>query len=156
AGKFREDLFYRLRGASIRLPSLGERPEDLPALVEAFLERLNARHGASKPLAAEVRRALARRPWPGNVRELENEVARLFFLSGDAIDDPSLVSAPARARVAGGGAAVVAVKPMEELEAEAIALALRESGGDKDAAARRLGIARATIYAKIRRYGISG
>ncbi|MCI0586680.1 MAG: sigma 54-interacting transcriptional regulator [Planctomycetes bacterium] len=154
AGKFREDLYYRLRGASIRLPSLGDRPEDLPALVEAFLERLNARHGASKTLAAEVRRALARRPWPGNVRELENEVARLFFLSGDAIEDPSLVSAPALARPLEGEAAVVAVKPMEELEAEAIALALRESGGDKDAAARRLGIARATIYAKIRKYGI--
>ncbi len=154
AGKFREDLYYRLRGASIRLPSLGNRPEDLPALVEAFLERLNARHGASKTLAAEVRRALARRPWPGNVRELENEVARLFFLSGDAIEDPSLVSAPALARPLEREAAVVAVKPMEELEAEAIALALRESGGDKDAAARRLGIARATIYAKIRKYGI--
>jgi transcriptional regulator with GAF, ATPase, and Fis domain len=152
-GAFREDLYYRLRVAPMRVPALAERMEDVPLLVEHFLARLNEKEGAAKTLSPAVLDRLRRRVWPGNVRELENEVTRLFHLSGDHLDDPSLVSEPAP-RQPTGDALVTAVRPMDEIEAAAIRLALRETAGNKDEAARRLGIARATIYAKIKKYGI--
>jgi len=150
---FREDLYYRLRVAPLRVPPLADRVEDIPLLVEHFLARLNEKEGSAKTMDPAVLERLRRRPWPGNVRELENEVTRLFHLSGDDLDDPSLVSEPAP-RQPIGDALVTAVRPMTEIEEAAIRLALRETGGNKDEAARRLGIARATIYAKIKKYGI--
>ncbi len=152
-GTFREDLLYRLRGVAVTLPPLRERPEDVPLLVDAFLARCNEQQGARKRMTEQVRRALATLPWPGNVRELEHEVARLFFLSGDTIDDPTLLSAGSR--IVGEGSPAGTVRPLRDLERDAIEAALRATGGNRDRAARQLGISRTTIYEKIRAYRLA-
>ncbi|HZJ73131.1 MAG TPA: sigma-54 dependent transcriptional regulator, partial [Planctomycetota bacterium] len=150
---FREDLYYRLNAAEIRMPALAERLEDIPLLVRHFLERLNAKHGTDKDVTEEVLATLVRRPWPGQVRELGNEVSRLYFLSDDRLDQPRLVRAPPRTDDSGGD------KPsslqLEEAERAAIVRALAAAGGRKDRAARLLGISRAGLYAKLKRLAIA-
>ncbi len=161
-GSFREDLYYRLNGAEIRLPSLVERLDDLPLLVAHFLALLNGKHRTARTLREPVLRALARRAWPGQVRELANEVSRLYFLSGDVIDDPSLVREPADAGrgVGDGGsdampASTSASLKLEDAERVAVQRALTAAGGRKDQAARLLGISRAGLYAKLARLGLA-
>jgi len=159
-GAFREDLFYRLNGAEIRLPPLAERLDDIPLLVASFLERLNGKHGTQRAMSEPVARALARRAWPGQVRELGKEDSRLYFLSGDAIDDPSLVRAPvAAAPAARGGDDAGQGGPvslrLEDAERVAVQRALTAAGGRKDKAARLLDISRAGLYAKLARLGLA-
>jgi transcriptional regulator with PAS, ATPase and Fis domain len=82
-GAFRQDLYYRLHVVALRIPALRERIDDLPLLVDHFLARLGERDGRRKLLSAAAMEALAAHKWPGNVRELENELERLWVLSGD-------------------------------------------------------------------------
>ena len=150
AGRFRADLYFRLDALRIELPPLRGRLEDLPELVAHFL-RLEAGEGEAREVTGEVLTALSHRPWPGNVRELANEVARLVVLSGDQLDDPTLVRTPAP-RAEPAASAEAHIVPLAELEREAILAALRLTGDDKRAAAAQLGISRAKLYQRLKQW----
>jgi len=145
--RFREDLYYRLNGIRIDMPPLSSRTEDIPLLVEHFLER-EARSGEPRrSISRSVLSALARRPWPGNVRELRNEIARMCVLSEGALDDPSLVSKSARVPLESASEEVL---PLAEVERQAIVRAIERTGGDKRRAAELLGISRAKVYQRLK------
>ncbi len=84
AGTFREDLYYRLHVLAVHVPPLRDRASDIPLLVQAFLTRLADRHGKRKSISEKLLLEFTKRPWRGNVRELENEIERMWILSGDA------------------------------------------------------------------------
>src|SRR6185369_6703934 len=159
AGRFREDLFYRLNVVAIRMPALRERREDVPLLASAFLRRLARKH--AKPLDGFTPAALAALEayaWPGNVRELEHAVERAVVLSrGSLVDVADLpeslrTAAPDAPAGAHGSSIVIAVgTPMEEVERLVIRETLRHTRGDKSLAAQLLGIAARTIYRKLER-----
>jgi two-component system, NtrC family, response regulator HydG len=162
AGRFREDLFYRLNVVAIRLPPLRERRQDVPLLASAFLRRLAQKHGkAIDGFAPAALGALEAYGWPGNVRELEHAVERAVVLSrGGAAEEADL---PEAVRQAHGGAsgdrgaappgsiAVAIGTPMDEVERLLIRETLRHTRGDKNLAAQLLGIAARTIYRKLER-----
>jgi two-component system response regulator HydG len=159
AGRFREDLFYRLDVVSVRLPPLRERREDVALLAAAFLRRFaekNAKRITGFTPAALA--ALEAAPWPGNVRELMHAVERAVILArGEALDVgdlPEAVRGAAGAAVAPGGPATLTVPlgtTMEEIERLVIRETLRQVRGDKTLAAQLLGIAARTIYRKLDR-----
>ncbi len=164
AGRFREDLFYRLNVIAIRLPPLRERREDVPLLASAFLRRLSQKHGkALEGFTPAALAALEACPWPGNVRELEHAVERAVVLSrGGLVDEADLPEAVRRsgstdALIPAPGAgpsptlAIPLGTPMEEVERIVIRETLRQTRGDKTLAAQILGIAARTIYRKLDR-----
>ena len=155
-GEFREDLFYRLNAAEVRMPPLAERLDDVPLLVRHFVGLLDEKQGAVKAVGDAVLAAFMRRAWPGNVRELANEVARVYVLSGAALDDPGLVRPPSSVRRPGAGEAMPESLRLEDAERAALQRALKASGGRKDRAAELLGISRAGLYAKLKRLDIDG
>ena len=153
AGRFREDLFFRLNVVALRLPALRDRPEDVDALIDHLLRSLAARHGrASLHLAPPARQALAAYRWPGNVRELVNALERAVVLArGETIvldDLPDAVAAPdsAIATEAGGDAL-----SLEATERRVVERALAESATLEEAAAR-LGINVTTLWRKRKRW----
>lgn len=170
AGSFRADLYYRLDVASIKLPALRDRSEDVGALTAHFVERYNRAFG--KRIRWISRRALellyAHR-WPGNVRELAHVIERAALLTEDEridVDDlpAELVEALAAARPPGGRGAPVddrargtgpRSKPLDEILRETVEQSLRRARGDCAKAARLLGISRPAIYRKMVRLGIS-
>jgi two-component system response regulator HydG len=158
SGRFREDLFYRLDVVAVRLPSLRERREDIPLLASAFLRRLAAENG--KAIAGFTPAALAALEaydWPGNVRELLHAVERAVVLTrSDTVDVGDLPEAVRLARPGAGpvGAPALTVPigtPLEEVERLVIRETLRHTRGDKNLAARLLGVAARTIYRKLDR-----
>jgi transcriptional regulator with GAF, ATPase, and Fis domain len=151
-GSFREDLYYRLAGVAIHMPTLEERPEDLPDLVEHLLRLLGRRDARTYRATRELLDALQARAWPGNVRQLRNTLERLCALSEGADLEPSLLEpAPRRkARVPSREPGVV--RPLAELEREAIEQALEHAKGDKREAARLLGISRAKVYQRLKEW----
>lgn len=154
--RFRADLYYRLDGLSVVLPSLAERIEDIPALVDHCL-RLSAEPGKPpRRIAPAVVARLCRRAWPGNVRELFNEVARLVVMSDGDVSDPELVRAPQTSAAAPAITSDGGVKPLEQLEKEAILRAIEAAGGDKRQAAKLLGISRAKVYQRLKEWGLTG
>ncbi len=177
-GEFREDLFYRLNVVPIELPPLRRRLEDLPALVEHFVVKLSRDLGTDpRRLDPDVLDLFARYPWPGNIRELEATLHRALVLTpGDALgvkDFPWICESPALSAgsafvpeapgpAPGGEAALEPVTPesferrMSLLEKALVARALDESGGKIREAARRLGLARNTLKAKMGKYGLRG
>jgi len=159
SGRFREDLFYRLNVIHIEVPPLRERADDIPALVQAFLE---AHHRKGLPLRTVVPEALAALtayPWPGNVRELRNIIERsLILCRGDDITPDDLPSALVR-----GGAQNDALGrrgeptydlavPLAEVERRHILRVLGANGGNKVRTARILGINVKTLYNKLKAY----
>jgi len=149
AGRFRADLLFRLTGASFCVPALRDRPADVPFLAARFLDELNAQYGTTRRYSRDLLDRLQRHDWPGNVRELKNCVTALYSLSEqDEIDGPLLrVSEP---RPFGAEVPLLTrVAPLAEIERAAIRLALEETGGDRREAARRLGISRSTLYARL-------
>ena len=162
AGRFREDLFYRLNVIHIQVPPLRERPEDVPALVEAFLTGHRRRGLPRKTIHAEAVQALASYPFPGNVRELRNVVERCQILStGDEIqlsDLPKnvLEAAGAPAPVRPGGASYDVDLPLAEVERRHILAVLEANGGNKLGSARVLGINVKTLYNKLKSYEKAG
>jgi transcriptional regulator with GAF, ATPase, and Fis domain len=160
AGRFREDLYYRLAGLKIELPNLSQRPEDIPALVEHFLRLEAGPDRAPRRIARPVLAALSRRPWPGNVRELKNQVARLCVLSEGDLVDPNLISQPGP-QAQGGSAGLSSLSSgplptLAELERLAIERALELAQGDKNKAADMLGISRAKVYQRLKEWRSSG
>jgi DNA-binding NtrC family response regulator len=155
AGRFREDLFYRLNVIEVHLPPLRERREDVPLLVRHFITH-TAREQAQpeKAIAPEAMSALINYAWPGNVRELQNAVERAFTLSSERIDLDSL---PPRVRDAAGGSLPVrdpdGLRPtLEETERRYILETLAAVNQDKVRAANILGIDLSTLYRKLKRY----
>ena len=156
AGRFREDLYYRLDVINIRIPPLRERREDVPLLAQEFLERLS--HELGRPvteISEEAMRVLVDHDWPGNVRELENALERAIVTCKThcvTADDLAFLRRPAEpARAAG---ALPPGLTLQDLEKRYIALTLDRSSGNVKAAAAALGIDRSTLYEKIRRYEI--
>ena len=165
AGRFREDLYYRLNVVRIAVPPLRERRDDIPLLAGHLLEKLRLRTGRpAKPLTAEALDALLDYPFPGNIRELENILERaLIVCEGETIIRADLDLGPARP---GRGAPCAQPAPlvppggpsaptsMDEVEREAIVQALARWSGNRARAAQELGISRRTIFNKIKRYGL--
>ena len=156
--RFREDLYFRLNVISLEVPPLRDRGEDIPVLAAHFLERFAGRNRKSiRGFSPQAVDSLLRYAWPGNVRELENAVERAVILcNGDLITRRELPAAiteaasPEEASSAAVGA--LAGLPLDELERRAIGETLRCTGDNKSEAARRLGITRATLHNKLRRY----
>ncbi len=158
AGRFREDLFYRLDVVTVRLPPLRERRQDVPLLASAFLRRLAGAHGRRVTgFTPAAMGALEAAPWPGNVRELLHAVERAVILArGELVDVGDLPEGLRRGRTDGGAGAPAALTippgtPMEEVERLVIRETLRQTRGDKTLAAQILGIAPRTIYRKLDR-----
>ena len=165
--EFREDLFYRLHVVALEVPALRERLDDLPPLVDHFLEGIAQRTGAArKRLHPELLAAFYDWEWPGNVRELENEIERLCVLAGDAEVIPPELRAQRPARAPANAAHLAALvqrglgsnlaTAVGALEKELIETGLRETHGNKSRLAERLGVSRTTLIKKIREYGIAG
>jgi two-component system response regulator HupR/HoxA len=160
SGRFREDLYYRLAGMTLRLPPLRERPQDI-ALIAAELLDLRraqaARHGAL--LSPEALRCLERYAWPGNVRELQNEIMRMLALADDDILGVKLLSPAVRAVNGNRAAADVVANGtlkdrVERIEADVIRETLKRLRGNKSRAAEELGLSRVGLRAKLARYGL--
>jgi two-component system response regulator HydG len=155
-GSFRQDLFFRLNVVQIKLPPLRERKRDIALLAYSFLERAAAdspNGSASFTIADEAMGRLMAYDWPGNVRELENAIERAVALGSGPVlhtgDLPSNLQHHFSDRLP---VASEELLPLEELERRAILRALRETGGDKLAAARMLGIGKTTLYRKLKQY----
>lgn len=151
-GTFRQDLFFRLNVVQVKLPPLRERKSDIPLLVTAFLEKFSAHQDTPRSMTEDAMRRLIAYDWPGNVRELENAIERAVALgSGPLVhvgDLPSNLHYPMSER----GLEKDELLPLEELERRAILRTLRETRGDKMAAARILGIGKTTLYRKLKQY----
>jgi transcriptional regulator with PAS, ATPase and Fis domain len=160
AGRFREDLFYRLQVIPIVMPPLRERRSDVPLLVRFFLDKHNRKRGGRPADLSEAAMVhLWEYDWPGNVRELENLLERLVILSEDGRIDvdhlpPSIrsfISEKKIPRPALGEEGLDLNTAVEEFENRLIEEALRRTKGNKQAAARLLGLKRTTLVAKLRR-----
>ena len=156
AGKFREDLWYRLQIVPIAIPPLREHPEDVHLLVASFLEHITAKHKRRrKKLSAEAMRLCQRFPWPGNVRQLRNVVERLVLTCRDgAIEVKDL---PDFLREHDQTAASFAIRPgmtRAEVEKLLIRQTLTHSTSNREEAAKLLGISRRSLQYKLRQYGL--
>jgi transcriptional regulator with PAS, ATPase and Fis domain len=157
SGRFREDLFYRLQGARLEIPPLRERPEDASALAHHFLDGLNRDHGTARRLLPSQLRRITRHPWYGNARELRNAVHLAYHAAdGEHLELDGALRTDAPTRPATEERLVTRVAQLAEIERDAILLALEQCGGNREEAARRLGISRSSIYERIRRHGLDG
>lgn len=149
-GAFREDLFYRLNVVPIKVPSLRERTEDIPLLVENFINKFSAQnHSNVRGVSAEAMALLMAHPWPGNVRELENVIERAMVLSrGDLIEKSVVLDSALRVAKETVEQLYADRPTLEKLEERYIKLVLAEVHGDKDEAAKVLGVSRRTLYRK--------
>jgi len=151
AGRFREDLYYRLATLVVSVPPLRERPGDIEQLARTLLVREARKLGRVLTLAPAALERLARHEWPGNVRELENAVTRLATLcEGPEVGAADVERLVERRRQAGNGA--LPTLDIEELERLAVHAALAKHGGNKRAAAAELGVSPKTLYSKLARY----
>ena len=162
AGRFRQDLYFRINVIHVTLPPLRDRLDDIPLLARRFVEQFPARDGSVKDISSEVLAAFRGHDWPGNVRELGNLIERLCITAAGpviAIEHlpPALRgNAAAHAVPACGDGVPLAGLRLDELERRAIAATLRAEEGNKTRAAKALGIGIKTLYRKIDRYGIRG
>jgi transcriptional regulator with GAF, ATPase, and Fis domain len=151
AGRFREDLYYRLDVLRLRVPPLRERKDDIPALVRDLIDREG--EGRALELTPDAVGALVAHDWPGNVRELENEVRRLLALGLPRVGREHLSldvrGEPAARAVSFQG------KTIPQVEREMVAAALKRAAGNKSRAARELGVSRGALYQLIARHGLS-
>ena len=146
AGKFREDLYYRLNVIDLHLPALKDRAGDVPLLVGRFLKEFGG-----KTVSPEAMKLLEAYPWPGNVRELRNAVEKMCVLSPTGeIGEEDVPEEMKR----GGARTLSTAGTLEETEKEKILAVLEECGGNRTKAAERLGISRRTIYRKLEEYGL--
>jgi two-component system response regulator HydG len=149
-GRFREDLFYRLQVFDIRIPPLRERRGDIPLLAEAFLQAFKRSTGRSSPgLTPDALEVLLGHEWPGNVRELHNALERAAILCEGGLIMAEHFSLQAASVV------VPRRSPhLSDIERQTIEQVLRETGGNKSRAARRLGVTRTQLYCRLRKYGL--
>jgi len=154
-GAFRQDLYYRVNVVRLVLPPLRERREDIPFLVEHFVDRLNRLRGRDVAgLSDEALALFVRYDWPGNVRELENALEHAFVLCRGGLIRPECLPDSLRPST-GTSLASTAGLTLEALEARAIRDALQRHGGKRVAAARELGISKTTLWRRIKRLNIA-
>ncbi|NMB76959.1 MAG: sigma-54-dependent Fis family transcriptional regulator [Myxococcales bacterium] len=161
AGRFREDLFYRLNVLSVKIPPLRDRPDDIPPLAEHFLARCNAKLGTQvQGLDPAAMKLLVDYSWPGNVRELENLIERAVILcDGDRITPELLTDKIRKAPPAEAPAVPVfsdrsIKKATQIIEVDLIRRALKETGGNRTRAAKLLEISHRTLLYKLKDYGL--
>jgi len=163
-GLFREDLFYRINVIELRVPALRERPEDVPEIARAILERLGRRSGLQPPqLGDDALELLKSYPFPGNVRELENVLERAITLCVSGVITPEHVklrttqrptaSVPVPAAATAAGSAALG-EHLEEIERDAIVKALEKTRYNKTAAAKLLGMSFRALRYRIKKLGI--
>jgi len=170
AGKFREDLYYRLNVVMLQLPPLRERKQDIPLLLDHFLRELTERHGRG-PVAVdpEAQRRLLAYDWPGNIRELQNVLERALVLAEQDVIGPEHL--PAEVRPGGGPSEPIPSAPpevaspaaqpgpgallsLEEVERRHVMRVLEATGGSREEASRILGISRRTLTRMVQRWGL--
>ncbi len=163
-GEFREDLYYRINVINVNLPPLRERNEDIPLLMEHFLEKkCKEKDYVVKTFSKKCLEKMLDYPWPGNIRELENEIERLIVLAGDeGVVTPDLLSARILEKT--GGSAPAGLKgvntngslkeALQELEAYMIKEGLKRTNFNKSRLAKELGISRAGLIMKVDKYGL--
>lgn len=154
-GNFRRDLYFRLNVLTLRIPPLRERKQDIPLLVEHFLDRLTRANGTRKSMSEEAMKALINYDWPGNVRELENCIERTWALSSGPTmaypDLPTYIKNTHQQKVTAEPAGPKII-PLIDLERKAIMEAIEQLRGDKLLAAKMLGIGKTTLYRKLKEY----
>ncbi|MEN0110159.1 MAG: sigma-54 dependent transcriptional regulator [Planctomycetota bacterium] len=167
AGTFREDLYHRLKVVTVRLPRLAERREDIPLLLDHFVKLHAKRHHKKvKSVSPAARRRLLAYPWPGNVRELRNAVESMVVVDLDGtldLDDLPEQFAPAEGETAGepaggdagGSLAELVGKTMSDIEGLFIGETLKVTGGNREEAAKMLGIGERTLYRKIKEFDLN-
>ncbi len=159
-GRFREDLYYRLNVVRLEIPSLRERREDIPLLVQHFLKMFTDKN--QKPIKGLTPRALdqlIRYDWPGNVRELMNAMERGVVLARSEYLDEEVLPFAATSQAPSGEIPATPAKPpaettLEQVEKATILQTLEAASGNKSEAARRLGITRKTLHTKLKQYGV--
>jgi two-component system, NtrC family, response regulator AtoC len=159
AGQFRKDLYFRLNVVTVQLPSLRERRSDIPMLVHWFLDR-HAK-GSGTQVTGAAMKSLMQYDWPGNVRELENCIERATALGDgkliDVADLPPIISSHTpvlETNDPGLSATVLSSNDLEDIERATIQRVFEQVNGDKVMAGKMLGISRATLYRKLKRYSI--
>jgi len=157
-GRFREDLFYRLNVINIHVPSLRERRDDIPRLVDYFLNKFYRPSGVRKTITPEALDTLMAYNWPGNVRQLENEIQRAIVMSGKSLVIARENLSP---QISSASASLFQVKAtgslktmLEHLERQIILDGLRRNHWNKSRLSKELGISRATLIWKITKYGL--
>jgi two-component system response regulator HydG len=163
-GKFREDLYHRLKVVTINLPRLAERREDIPLLIDYFLKEHTKKHQKTvRGISTAARRRLLAYEWPGNVRQLRNVIESMVVVDYDEVldvDDLPSELAPASGEAAAAAAGTDGLqelvgRPMSEVEARFIAETLKVTAGNREEAANMLGIGERTLYRKIKEYGLT-
>jgi DNA-binding NtrC family response regulator len=147
-GRFRADLYHRLRVVQVRVPPLRDRRGDIPALIEHLLNRISrAQDRPLRSVTANARRRLIEWDWPGNIRELHNVLASAAAIAAtDLIEEGDLTELARQA--------AASVTPIAELERAEVARAMAETHGNKMEAARRLGISRRALYRRLEKFGV--
>ena len=154
-GTFREDLYYRINVVGLSLPPLRERPEDVPLLVEHFVEHFNRLQGRQVlGLSPEALALLGRHSFPGNVRELKNVVERAFVLCVGELILPEHLPAHLRGTPGSSESSSPPAHSLAEAEAQVLLAALARNGNRRAAAARELGMHPTTLWRKLKRLGI--
>jgi two-component system response regulator HydG len=156
-GRFREDLYFRLKVVSIKLPPLRERAGDIPLLIDHFIAEFNEQHGKRiRGVTPEAQAILSAHPWNGNVRELRNTLENMVVTSQkemlDVEDIPPGYREPSREFAPGFGQ--IAGMKLSDVERECIRQTLLLNGGNREKTARMLGIGERTLYRKISEYGL--
>ena len=166
AGRFREDLYYRIAVVELHVPSLRERPEDIPLLAREFARKYSERFGLDGviQLAPELLSLLARAQWPGNVRQLENAIARCVALATGSVIGPQAFELIQNPSVGSNTAPDSSPPPkaggpsfreqMEAFERNLLVGALAATQNNQSEAARRLGLNRATLYDRLKKYAL--
>jgi two-component system, NtrC family, response regulator AtoC len=155
AGRFREDLYFRINVVTVRMPPLRDRAGDIPILVRHFINKIARREGrAEASVSPEALDLLCRYGWPGNVRELENAIERAVAVAKGNVILPSDLPVEVYGGAQVAPASIIEDRPtLGELEKRYIALVLGECGGNKKKAAEKLGIDRRTLYRALERSG---
>ena len=159
-GEFRKDLFFRLNVVTIHLPPLRERRSDIAALVHYFLDRFAP--GKTLAVSPAAMKCMLQYDWPGNVRELENCIERAVALGSQEMIDVADLPPSLRAQQESDSVGRPAITPasaaantdLEEIERDTIQRVIEQVHGDKAQARKMLGISRATLYRKLKRYNI--
>jgi PAS domain S-box-containing protein len=154
-GGFRQDLYYRINVVTVGLPPLRDRDEDIPLLVDHFVQRFRTETG--KPVEAVSQEAMDLMidyPWPGNVRELENAIGHAFVHCSGEVILPEHLPQDLLGGPAGPGSAPMSLGSLEDMERSAIAGMLKRCKGNRSLAAQRLGIGRSSLWRKIKKYGL--
>jgi Nif-specific regulatory protein len=158
SGAFRRDLYYRLRGALVRVPALRERPSDAAPLIDHFLDAHGTRRGRRVSLSEDAQAALVRYSWPGNVRQLDNEIDNIVSqLDDGAIANtwnlsPEVISGAAT----GAGATPTFRERMDALLVAEVQRVLQATDGNRSLAAEKIGFSRRGFQKLLKRMGLAG